>query len=98
MLQVGGPLAPSMAVDLFVSAQSERQLDPETTVVAKLSADFDEFLTWLWLCLRLRFQHRKPSFIPDVEAFLTTCPQLVPAAPVAATPEPETEKKKGKKK
>ena len=64
------------------------------------TVDFDELLSWLWLCCIERFQFREPGFAKRCIDWLGDVPQLAPqVAPPVEAPEPVAKsppKKKGK--
>ena len=64
----------------------------EADVTGEQRLDFDEFLSWLWLTLRVRFAHRNEGFARRVNDWLLT----LDAPPPPAMPEPETPTAKGK--
>ena len=74
-----------------VEAEETHQFDDEG-VESEGVIDFDEFLSWLYLTLRVRFAHRNEGFARRVNDWLLT----LDAPPPPAMPEPETPTAKGK--
>ena len=91
---------------LFVRAQADSSVPTDTdddeydgTAVDALCADFEQWLTFLWLCLKERFGGaRSEAFGPRVKDWLDFLPQLAPEPTAAAAePEPVTKGKSKKK-
>jgi len=91
------PLSRDLAMELFARAQAEHTAYVDAKEGLEMVVDFDDFLTFLWLCLKLKFGPRNAEgFGAKVKGFLDSCPELVP--PKAAEPEPEPEPEAPKKK
>ena len=85
----------AMAYFSRVQAQTIVDREPDEGAAA---IDFDEFITWLWLCLRERFGHRIEGFESRVAGWMGSLPQLAPPPPPAVEePPPEPKSPSGKK-
>ena len=103
-------MSPEDATRWFTRAQGEEPAAPsagddegakEATSggASELCADFEEFFSFLWLCVRVKHAHRQEGYGARVNDWLST---LTPLAPVAAAPaepvDPTPKAPKGKKK
>ena len=85
------------AGELFARVQGERYDEGQEVPEEIMAIDYEECLTWLWLCCKERFEAESKGYAGKVKDFLATLPQLAkPAAPAPEPLEPKSPEGKGK--
>ena len=100
LLTLDGLVTDSLSQDMVIGliAQGQGEILTEETEPTDLEADFDEFLTILWLCVRTRFGARTDGYVGRVSSWVQSCSKLQPPPPPEPEPEPVAAPKKKDKK